>query len=381
LNLGFASLLLILPVAGIAPAQAAAGGLARTPPMAWISDGCGVSEVSLRGVAAALVGTGLRAVGYQTVILGSCWQQGRDIDGRPAPDPGRFPSGIEALAATVHRRGLGFGLAAANDCAEPAQAEADAKTYASWGVDTLIIQGCGGAPQQVTPLVEALRATGRPIVIRVANPAGLTPWLWAPALANVWPGAGLFAGCFDCTSVGAAGRLAGGGVVQALDHASGLARYAGPGGWNDPGPLAAGQRDLSAVEQQTQLSLWAMLAAPLTIAADVTHLDPQTLALLTSKAVIAIDQDPAGREAERISLDGPAEVWSRGLADGGRAVVLLNRGATRQFIAVQWAALGLPDRPTVRDVWRGTTLNSLRGGYAALVAPHAAILLRITPAE
>jgi alpha-galactosidase len=74
-------------------------------------------------------------------------------------------------------------------------------------------------------------------------------------------------------------------------------------------------------------------------------------------------------------------VWSRGLADGGRAVVLLNRGATRQFIAVQWAALGLPDRPTVRDVWRGTTLNSLRGGYAALVAPHAAILLRITPAE
>ena len=53
--------------------------------------------------------------------------------------------------------------------------------------------------------------------------------------------------------------------------------------------------------------------------------------------VIAIDQDPLGKQATRIRDDGDQEVWARPLADGGEAVALLNRGKAPATIKVNWS--------------------------------------------
>ena len=104
------------------------------------------------------------------------------------------------------------------------------------------------------------------------------------------------------------------------------APYAGPGHWPDPDMLVVGKlgwgpqlhdTHLSHDEQVTHITLWSMLAAPLLIGCDLTSLDDFTLSLLTNDAVIAVDQDPLGRQAWRCAADGAGEIWARPLA--GRA--------------------------------------------------------------
>ena len=87
--------------------------LAATPPMGWNSwnkFGCKISEDIVRKQTDALVTTGLKAAGYQYVIIDDCWQKNRDADGAIDMDRERFPGGIKALADYVHGKGLKFGI-------------------------------------------------------------------------------------------------------------------------------------------------------------------------------------------------------------------------------------------------------------------------------
>lgn len=51
-----------------------------------------------------------------------------------------------------------------------------------------------------------------------------------------------------------------------------------------------------------------------------------TIDILLNQEVVVVDQDAPGQQARRVRDDGNAEVWSRPLSDGARAVVLLHRG-------------------------------------------------------
>ena len=66
------------------------------------------------------------------------------------------------------------------------------------------------------------------------------------------------------------------------------------------------------------------------------------------------------------------------LADGGRAVVLLNLSTTPQTISVSWEELGYPAalKAPVRDLWSGASAEA-SGGYSAVVAPHAVVMVKI----
>ena len=89
--------------------------------------------------------------------------------------------------------------------------------------------------------------------------------------------------------------------------------------------LEVGNGGMSAVEYQTHISLWALLAAPLLAGNDLTTMTPETIALLTNREVIAIDQDPAGNQGSRVWAKGANEVWAKKLADGSQAVGFFNR--------------------------------------------------------
>ena len=89
--------------------------------------------------------------------------------------------------------------------------------------------------------------------------------------------------------------------------------------------LEVGNGGMKTEEYRTHMSLWALLAAPLLAGNDLTAMSPETIALLTNREVIAIDQDAAGKQGDRFSAEGPMEVWVRQLADGSKAVGLFNR--------------------------------------------------------
>ena len=76
------------------------------------------------------------------------------------------------------------------------------------------------------------------------------------------------------------------------------------------------------------------------------------------------------------------QVWTRPLADGGRAVALFNPSRVDKTVTVDFAAFGLPTRGRLRDVWRQTDLPPLKDGrLEATVFGHAANLYRIYPSD
>src|SRR5215469_11480043 len=96
-------------------------------------------------------------------------------------------------------------------------------------------------------------------------------------------------------------------------------------------------------EYRTHFSMWAMWSAPLLAGNDISNMTADTKEILLNKDVIAIDQDPLGQQGRRVKKTGDLEIWSRQLQDGGRAVVLLNRGAAAANISVTWTDIGYPD--------------------------------------
>jgi alpha-galactosidase len=369
-------------------AHAAEDMLARTPPMGWNSwnkFGCNVSEQLIRDAADAMVSRGMQAAGYEYVVIDDCWQVGRDSNGNILADPQRFPSGIKVLADYVHGNHLKFGLysdAGTNTCAGRPGSRGyeyqDARQYAAWGVDYLKFDWCNtgteNAEAAYTTMHNALKATGRPIVLSICEWGKSKPWLWAKDVGNLWRTTGDIYDCWDCKKEST-------GWVVILDQQVGLETFAGPGHWNDPDMLEVGNGGMSTTEYQSHFSLWSMLAAPLIAGNDLKNMTPEIKDILTNKEVLAVDQDDLGMQGRRVSKNGDLEVWAKQLHDGSRAVVLFNRGASGAEISASWEDLGYPSRlpAVVRDLWNKKGLGVFTGKFNALVASHGVVMLRIMP--
>lgn len=131
-------------------------------------------------------------------------------------------------------------------------------------------------------------------------------------------------------------------------------------------------------EYRTHMSLWALLAAPLLAGNDLTTMTPETVALLTNKEVIAIDQDRLGKQADRVRAEGTKEIWARPLADGSKAVGIFNRFDWPQTIEISFREFGFKGNVKVRDIWAAKDLGTLPSLYKARVPGHGVVLLRVS---
>jgi alpha-galactosidase len=159
---------------------------------------------------------------------------------------------------------------------------------------------------------------------------------------------------------------------------AGLARFAGPGHWNDPDMLEVGNGHMNADEYRTHMSLWCILAAPLISGNDLTKMSQETLAILTNPEVIAVDQDPAGIEGHRVSEEGPLQVWMKPLADGSKAVGLFNEGESTMPVTIHFKDIGFTGKVSVRDLWERKDLGTFNGSYTAQVPRHGAVMIKVT---
>ena len=383
-----AVLALALLAGRAAPAAALDDGLARTPPMGWngwYAFGCAVTERTVRETADAMVRTGMRGAGYRFVNLDDCWMGwARAANGELVPDHARFPHGIAAVARYVHARGLLLGTyldAGRRTCAgRPGSAghlEQDARMVARWGTDLVKLDWCyaggaGPATLAYARMRDALRATGRPILLSICEWGGTQPWTWGPATGHMWRTAR------DIPHYQPRDRWR--AVMRVVARNAELAPYAGPGGWNDPDILQVGLGGLTPTEGRTVFSLWAVMAAPLLAGGDLRHLDRATRATLLNREVIAVDQDPAGLQGRRVSSRRGHDVWVRALASGERVVVLVNRTAhSTRFVVRPAAVTAVPSaRFRARDLWAHRT-RIVGGRFTQVVAPHGAAMLRLRP--
>jgi alpha-galactosidase len=367
-------------------------GLARTPPMGWNSwnkFGCkGLNEKVVRDTADAMASNGMKDAGYQFVILDDCWQTGRDASGNIVADVERFPSGMKALGDYIHSKGLKFGIytdVGTMTCAKRpgsiGHEYQDAKQYANWGVDYLKEDWCNTLPGQnseasYTLMRNALADSGRPIVFSICEWGSTKPWLWAGPVGNLWRATPDIQDCWDCKR-----SWGGGGVTLIMDLMSGIESYSGPGHWNDPDMLEVGNGGMTKEEYRTHFSMWAMWSAPLLAGNDIANMTADTKEILLNKEVIAIDQDALGQQASRVKKTGDLEVWSKQLADGGRAVALVNRGPATAQISASWTDIGYPEAisANVHDLWTGKDSAAKKGGYSAEIPSHGVVMVRVKP--
>ena len=362
--------------------------LAATPPMGWNSwnhFACNVDEAKIRGAADAMASSGMKAAGYRYVVIDDCWQKSRDDAGNIVADPERFPSGIKALADYVHSKGLKFGIysdAGLRTCGERPGSMGheyqDAKTYASWGVDYLKYDWCNAAPANATAsytlMAMALRDSGRDILLSICEWGKNRPGDWAQPVGHMWRTTGDIMDTWDHDDGHSHS------VTEILDMHADTWPDAGPNRWNDPDMLEVGNGGMSTIEYEAHFSLWAMLAAPLIAGNDLSKMSPDTLRILTNKDVIAIDQDMLGRQGRRVAKAGNLEVWTRPLAGGDRAVILLNRADQAANMQFDFNQLDYPAtmKAAVKDLWSKAT-SQVKGGYSAKVPPHGVVMVRVSP--
>ena len=362
------------PTAGAAP-------FGQLPVMGyntWYQYGAGATEQNVLTQAQYLVSSGLAAAGYDTVNLDDGWMaSARTASGTLTWNTSRFPDGIPSLAAQIHALGLRFGIYEAigtrtcqnlpgsgGTTAASDHYAQDAATFASWDVDFVKIDECGGLPPGTTlsSLTTAFQQYGADL--RADNPAVVYSEelpIYALGRTDFTTAVQSSAGFADMWRVAADESPLDPASTTILGHLAAdlhLHAFAGPGHWNDldmlvPGTPAAHPFGWSLADEQSQLSVWAEEASPLLISTDLSTLTAAELAALKNPDIIAIDQ--SGAQAATAVTSGHIEAVMKA-ADNGTAVLFANTGFGTGSGTFTLAQFGINTATaTGYNVWRNET--------------------------
>jgi alpha-galactosidase len=372
--------------------------LSLTPPMGWNSWNCwglSVNDERLKASAQAMINKGLIDHGWTYMNIDDGWEAAaRNTQGEIVSND-KFPD-LKKTGDWLHNKGLKFGIYSSpgtKTCGDflgsylhEAQ---DAGSYANWGIDYLKYDWCSyqsvyelekdtGLAAYKKPYIimqQALQKQNRDIVYSLCQYGMKDVWKWGAGVnGNCWRTTGDIEDTWE--------SLSSIGFRQTTQYA-----YAAPGRWNDPDMMIVGQvgwgdnlhpTGLTPDEQYTHVSLWCLLSAPLLIGCDLGKLDDFTLNLLTNDEVIAVDQDPLGKQAQQVLKTDDYQVWMKELEDGSKAIGIFNLSGKDNTVRFYWNKLGLADKQKVRDLWRQKDLGTFSTMFATRVAAHGVTLIRTT---
>ena len=137
---------------------------------------------------------------------------------------------------------------------------------------------------------------------------------------------------------------------------------------------------MSLSQSRAQLSMWAILKSPLLASADLLEANKSVIDILSNTEVLAVSDDPLGREGLRLGDSGRhdksvGEIYVGPMTHGRFAVCMFNREGgnyTMTFHESDLRALGAPSSTTeagwrVRDVWAHTDNGTLDTGAALTI--------------
>lgn len=371
-------------VALTAPAQ-------NAPIMGWSSWNTyhvNISDTLIMRQADALVGLGLKSMGYSYVNIDDGFFGHRAQDGTMVPHEGRFPRGVKPVADHIHSLGLKAGIysdAGTNTCGSRfdndangfgsglyGHEEQDARLYfKEWGFDFIKIDYCGGfydlsldEQTRYTAIRRAIDATGRKdISINICR--WNFPGTWAAGLAASW-------------RISPDIRPRWSSVKKIIGLNLPLSAYCRGGHYNDMDMLEV-NRGLSDVEEQTHFAMWCIMSSPLLIGCDLTKLTPATLALISNPELIALNQDPLHLQAYPVWRKGEAWALVKDIekAHGRtRAVALYNASDTTAHFSLPLSALQMEGKVKLRDLVRRKNLKAVKDSLVADVPAHGTLVLK-----
>ncbi|RKP57333.1 glycoside hydrolase family 27 protein [Cohnella endophytica] len=350
---------------------------------------------------------------------------------RLMPAVNRFPSaadgkGFRPLSDYVHSLGLKFGIhimrgiprqaahagtpiknstATARDIAHPnsicpwntdmygieaaqegAQAYYDSlfELYAEWGVDFIKVDDIAASKLYDThqPEIELIRKAidrcGRPIVLSLSpGPAPVQFGEFLKENANMWRMTDDFWDLWEL-------------LLDMFDRCEKWQGKAGNGAWPDCDMLPLGHIGIRSVdgggadrwtrftrdEQVTMMTLWGIFRSPLFFGGELRDNDEWTNSLLTNHDVLGMHRNSFG--ARLVSREGDRVVWAADGPDGERYVALFNTGESELEVSVALSELKLEGSVTAKELWTGKDLGLVDDKLSAYVAPHGAVLYRLS---
>ena len=409
----------------------------------WDCYGTTVTEAEVKANADYMA-KHLKQHGWQYVVIDIQWsepnaqahgyrpgaQLAMDEYGRLIPAVNRFPSasegrGFRPLADYIHGLGLRFGIhimrgiprqavkanlavkgspARAADIADTASIcpwntdmygvdlsrpgaqgyyDSILELYAGWGVDYIKADDIARPAhrEEIAALHRAIAKTGRPIVLSLSpGPAMVKDVAFLQENANMWRISDDFWDDWKALRLN----------FILMSIWSGVAR---PGAWPDADMLPLGRIGIRAErgenrmtrfkreEQRTLISLWSIAQAPLMFGGDLPSNDDFTLSLISNDEVLAVDQH--GSHGGAFAEGSDSVVWTAdGPSGNEKYVAVFNVGDSRPIdVRVDWAALKLPERCLLRDLWERKDIGAVSGGYAFRVLPHRSGLYRVKATE
>lgn len=355
----------------------------------WNTFATDISDSLIRETAEAMIDNGLRDLGYQYVVIDDCWsEKQRGADDRLRPDLSKFPNGMKALSDYIHSKSMKFGMyscAGIMTCAKyPGSYEhefIDAQTFADWGVDYLKYDYCF-KPKYIDGhllykrMAMALRSCGRDILFSACS------WgnddaesFMRSAGAHMWRSTGDISDNWES-------------VKGIINQQTKLMPYGAPGCFNDMDMLVAGMHGEGNVglggctneEYKTHFSVWCLFNSPLMIGCDVRKLDDETKEILTNRELIAINQDPEGRQPWLIEPGCEVIQCARPLSDGTYAIAVINLSDNEMESYLNFWDLGLPFNSgyslQLRDLWLHEDIGVFKEGIMAKLAPHSTVVYK-----
>jgi len=321
---------------------------------------------------------------------------------------------MKAVAAKLHGMGLKFGLytsmgdATCNQGGRPTKIpgsyghySADARTIASWEMDYVKVDWCGGHlgnPEEYHGnLSAALNATGHPIWLELCRGYSYNPIPgYVAAVAQSWRTTGDHQDEWSNT-------------LKVIESFWAPSNPGVPYAWNYGDFLMTGGPGCNVnetlhcprstdTEYRTAFASWVIAASPLIVATDIRNMTAVMKECLLNEEAIAINQDadmPAGKLVGHWKCEGEDKtlcaVMGRPLSDGSFAGLLSNlnddhaHNITIPFLWLQRntvhgrAPLTADTTATVRDVLNKKDLGTFTGEFTAHLDKHESVLLRITP--
>jgi len=392
--------------------------IALTPPMGWNHwniFGTGISQEKVLAQAKAMVSSGLINHGWFYLNIDDGWQGKRGGEFHAIQEDTATFQNMQLLCDQVHNLGLKIGIystpwvesyghhiggsamnpegtfertketIARNKKLLPYAIgtykfwENDVKQYAKWGFDYIKYDWNPIEFPETKTMNDLLRASGRDIVFSLSNSTPFASIAELSTVSNAWRTGGDIRDNWKS-------------LKSRIFTQDKWAPFAGPGHWNDPDMMVLGvvgwntaekwPSKLTPDEQYTHMSAWCLMSVPLLLGNDLTKLDEFTLSLLTNDEVIAVNQDPLGKQATIISRNEDIGVMAKELEDGSKAAGLFNLADNgTQPVVVKWSDLGIKGRYIVRDLWRQKDLGTFKDEFSANVNQHGVVMISLRKAK
>lgn len=388
--------------------------IALTPPMGWNHYniyGTRITQEQVLIQAKAMVSSGLINHGWSYMNIDDGWQGARGGEFFAIlPDTSRFPD-MQVLCNQVHDMGLkigtystpwveSYGHRIGGSAMNPEGIfertkektdrnkkllpyaigtyhfwENDARQFAKWGFDYLKYDWNPIEITETKEMYDALRNSGRDVVFSLSNSTPFATIADLSKVSNAWRTGGDIKDNWKS-------------LKSRIFTQDKWAQFARPGHWNDPDMMILGvvgwnntekwPSRLTPDEQYTHMSAWCLMSVPLLLGNDISKLDDFTLSLLTNDEVIAVNQDPLGKQATVVSESDDIGVMAKDMEDGSKAAGLFNLSDNgTQQVVLKWSDLGITGKYLIRDLWRQKDLGVYEGEFKAAVSQHGAVMVQL----